>query len=308
MKPKINVVPPSAVVGKPMTVNGTGFPAKDQGIVMMDGLAPGMVFTATDNGSFSVSFPIPETIAGTHKIVANSTKLTSDVANVNFAIGPAIKLSPEKPDVGSEAQLIGNGFAANSQVSITYNSNQMPNPPVTDAKGNFTYMIKIVESANKAPDIIATDKAGNSTKFGMLLESTAPPKPAIVSPKDRDQTFGFMGSETITFKWSPVQDASGVSYTVEVGDNLEFFPLKPGMRKDALSGTSATMQIPPGTYFWRVRAVDGVGNEGEWAISPNFFKVGVISFWYLLGGGIVILIVFVLLIRAFVTRLKAYYG
>jgi hypothetical protein len=308
VKPKITIDPPNAAAGKTMTVSGTGFPAKDQGVVIMDGTAPSLPFTASDNGSFNVSFPVPETAAGTHKIVANSTKLTADVANVNFGVGPSIRLSPENPDVGTEAQVIGNGFAANSQVSVIYNNVAIPNPPTTDAKGSFTATIKVVESGQKAPNVVATDKAGNSTKVGMLTDSTPPSKPSIVSPKDKDQTFGFMSTEAVSFKWSPVNDPSGVTYTVEVGDNLDFFPLKPGMRKDAVSGTSVTMQIPPGTYFWRVRATDGVGNEGEWAVSPNFFKVGVISFWYLLAGGVVILVVFILLIRAFVTRLKDYYG
>jgi len=307
VKPIIAVETSKVTVGGSIVVKGMGFPVEDEGTVIMDGIEPGIDFVADDIGSFSVEYQVPEIIAGTHKFVATSENLIVETVNTTFSVDPILLLSPENPPVGSEAQLTGHGFAANSQMNIVYNTVQLSNPPVTDSKGSFDFKFKVIESSDKAPIITATDKAGNTTQYGMPLESTAPPKPFIISPKERDQTFGMMGSQLVTFQWSPVSDPSGVTYTIEVGDNLEFFPLKPGMRRDGLASTSVTLEIPPGLHFWRVRAVDGAGNEGEWAMSPNFFKVGSISLWYLLVGGAVILVVFIFLVRAFVTRLRDYY-
>ena len=308
VKPKLTVDPPNTTVGKQVTVTGTGFPDKDQGNIIMDGLTPGVPFIANSVGSFSISMPISETIAGSHKFAASSPKLFADAPIMTFDVGPSIKLSPENPEVGSNVTISGNGFAATSPVSVIYDSIQLPNTATTDSKGNFSHTFKITEGSQREHKIVVTDKAGNTARYGMPMENTPPPKPAILSPKGKDQTFGFIGSEMVPFSWTPVTDPSGVTYTLEIGENLEFFPLKPGMKKADLVKTSWSLEIPPGTYFWRVRAVDGAGNEGEWSVSPQFFKVGVLSIWYLVAGAAVILIVFVLLIRAFIIRLKDYIG
>ena len=45
-------------------------------------------------------------------------------------------------------------------------------------------------------------------------------KPEIISPKDKDQTFGFTGAEPVTFAWMPVSTSSNVTYTLEIADSL----------------------------------------------------------------------------------------
>jgi hypothetical protein len=308
IKPKLSVEPSTAIVGSSLTIKGTGFPSEEEGTVVMDGLLPGMEFKANDLGSFTVDMTIPETIAGNHKLVANAPRLFADTALTSFDVKPQITLYPENPEVGADVTISGNGFASSSPVSITYDAVQLADKPTTDEKGKFSFTFKVTEGSNDKHEIMATDKAGNTARYGMPLEITPPPKPAILAPKDPQQTFGLIGAEIVAFSWTPVSDPSGVTYIVEVAENLDFFPLKPGMRKTGLSETTWSVEVPPGTYFWRVRAIDGAGNEGEWAVSPHFFKVGIISLWYLIGGGAVILIIFILLVSAFIKRLKDYYG
>ena len=79
------------------------------------------------------------------------------------------------------------------------------------------------------------------------------------------------------------------------------------MRKTGLTGTTYSVKIEPGTYYWRVKAVDGAGNEGEWAISPYPFKVGFFSTWYLVIGGLLFLFLFIMLVRVFLRRLREYF-
>lgn len=308
IKPKLAVEPASATVGTPLTIKGTGFPSEEQGTIIMDGISPGMEFQADKLGSFSLEMIVPDTIAGNHKLVANSPRLFADNALTSYEVKPQITLFPEKPEIGADVTISGNGFAAISPITITYNSIQLEDKPTTDDKGIFSFTFQVSEGSETQHEVIATDKSGNTAKYGLPLETTAPPKPTILYPKDPQQTFGLLGSDVITFNWTPVTDPSGVTYTIEIAESLDFFPLKPGMRKTNLAVTSWSVEVPPGTYFWRVKAIDGAGNEGEWAISPNFFKVGVISLWYLIAGGAIILVVFALLVRAFVKRLRDYYG
>lgn len=308
VKPSIKVEPEKAQVGQKITIKGYGFPASEDGTVVLDGITPGMPFSASKLGSFSIEMLVPECIAGTHKLVANQSKLFADTPSATFNVVPYVTLTPENPEVGADVTISGKGFAASSQVTIKYDNKELNEKPTTDGKGNFSHTFKVTEGTGKEHKIIVTDKAGNTATYGMPLETTPPPKPAILSPRNAGQTFGFIGSAVVTFNWTPVSDPSGVTYTIEVGENLEFFPLKPGMRKSGLTETSTTIEIPPGTYFWRVRAIDGAGNEGEWSISPHYFKVGIIPMWYLIGGAIVILIVFILLLRAFFKRLRDYYS
>jgi hypothetical protein len=67
------------------------------------------------------------------------------------------------------------------------------------------------------------------------------------------------------------------------------------------------MRLEPGTYYWRVKAIDGAGNESEWALSPYPFQVGLFSGLYLAGGAVIFVIVFIFIIRAFFRRVREYY-
>jgi hypothetical protein len=308
VKPDITINPQAVSPGKSVTITGKGFPDDDEGEIAFDGSTTLIPFTTDDMGSFTATFIVPRTIAGSHKFVANSTKLYADSASANLAVEPFINLTPENPEVGAEVTISGDGFAAESPITIEYDGTAIAGVPPTDTLGSFAHTFTVTQGSQGEQKIVVTDKAGNSAKYGQTLENMPPPKPSIISPKEKDQVFGFMGDETVVFSWTPVSDPSGITYTIEVGENLEFFPLKPGMKKTGLTDTSCTIDVPPGTYFWRVKATDGAGNEGEWQVSPYFFKVGVISFWFLIGGGLVVIVVFVLLVRAFFRRLHDYYG
>ena len=96
-------------------------------------------------------------------------------------------------------------------------------------------------------------------------------------------------------------------YTVEVADNLNFFPLTAGMRRSGLTDPTVTMNIEPGTYYWRVLAVDPSGNKSKWALSPYAFQVGLVSLWAIVGVSFILIIIFIFLLRAFIQRIRGYY-
>jgi hypothetical protein len=93
-----------------------------------------------------------------------------------------------------------------------------------------------------------------------------------------------------------------------VAENFNFFPLMPGMRRSGLTESTVTMNIEPGTYYWRVQAVDPSGNKSKWALSPYAFQVGLINLWIVAGAGLLLIVVFILLLRAFIQRMRGYYN
>ena len=304
--PLVTVSPATVAPGVKVTLKGTGFPADDTGIILFDGKDTTVSVATSALGSFTAEYTIPDVVRGTHNFKVQTTKLLSaTTVTTNFEIAPGIRLDPPRPAIGSSLTIIGTGFASDKEITIYFDTVQVSKSPRTDVAGKFSYSFTVPESKEKNHTITVTDTAGNKATWELPLENEPPPKSATLAPKD--DRFGWFGPEEVTFSWKEVSDTSGVSYTVEVGNNLNFFPLSPGMRKTGITEPMTTMTIQPGTYYWRVRAVDGAGNEGEWALSPYPFTVGFFPLWSLIAGALIFLLLFILLIRSFTRRLKEYY-
>lgn len=305
VKSAMKVSPSPASPGSTVTIKGTGFTADGDIDLSLDSNAIDMDIEANELGSFTAEFTIPDAIAGNHNFeaVAKSTSLAK--ATASFEVVPGISLEPELPEIGGEVTVTGFGFAASSDISVKYDGIMMANSPQTDALGNFTYAFNVPESAEAEHEIVVTDGAGNTATWGVPLEGAAPEGPNTISP--RGQRFGWFGSQVVTFTWTDVDDPSGVSYILEIADNLNFFPLAAGMRKTDLTQPACITTLDPGTYYWRVKAVDGAGNESQWTLSPYPFKVGLFSVAYLVISGIICLLVFLFIIRAFFRRIKEFY-
>lgn len=307
VEPSINVTPQSCTPNSTVTIKGAGFPAKDENIKLsFDGTDTKISTLANGLGSFTSQFTIPETMAGSHQFKAydENQSFGNDVTTT-MQVGPAISMQPEHPDIGSEVTVTGRGFAARSIVAIKYDDVAVSNSPTTDEVGNFTENFNVPDSSASTHVITATDKAGNVATYGLPLESTPPETPNPISPVQ--ERFGWFGSQPVLFTWSQVSDPSGISYVLEVDKSLRFFPLEPGMRKSDLTEPNALMTLPPGTYYWRVKSIDGAGNESEWSLSPYPFQVGFFSGIYLAIGAIIFVIVFIFIVRAFFRRVREYY-
>jgi hypothetical protein len=310
--PDIKLSPSSGSPGSKVILNGTGFPANKKEVTLsFDGQDTALAISTSGVGSFSAEFAIPNTIAGKHEFKATVESISMVDASASLQVSPKISLEPEHPEIGAEVTVTGCGFAAKSQVSIKYDdisisSSPTDKPPITDWNGSFSHSFKVPESSKDNHVITATDKAGNVATYGLPLEGEAPPAPNTITPGEKQQRFGVFGSQLVIFTWTEVSDPSGVTYILEIDDNLNFFPLEPGMRKTGLTTPNCIIQLEPGTYYWRVKAVDGAGNESGWALSPYPFKVGLFSAWYLVMGGLIFVIIFILIVRAFFRRIREY--
>ncbi len=303
--PDLQASPSPAAPESQVTIKGTGFPA-DQAInVTFDGQDTGLNVTTNELGSFAAPFTIPNSPAGQHEFNGSFGAGTTEYAAGSVTVRPMITLNPENPDIGQEITVAGNGFAAANTVSLKFDDVDVTSSPSTDANGSFSCNFKVPSTTISKHTVVATDRAGNTTRFGVALDSTPPPVPSTISSSV--QGGGLAGPQLVTFTWTDVSDPNGISYTLEIADNLYFFPLAAGMRKTNLTNTDLTLSLPPGTYYWRVKAVDGASNESGWALAPYPVKVGVFSPWYLIIGGLIFLIVFILVVRAFIHRLRQYY-
>jgi hypothetical protein len=305
--PDLKATPSSGSPGAKVTVKGTGFPANKDVKLSFDGKDTKLDISANGIGSFSTNFAIPDTIAGKHEFKVTVDNMSLGDIITSLQVSPKISLSPAHPEIGAEVTVSGRGFAANSKVSIKYDDASISNSPTTDLDGSFSEIFNVPESSKENHVITATDAAGNTATYGLPLEGEAPPAPDAISPGEKQQRFGVLGAQFVTFTWSDVFDPSGVTYTLEIDNNLSFFPLEPGMRKTGLTKPTCTIQLGPGTYYWRVKAVDGAGNESAWALSPYPFQVGLFSTWVIVGLVLVFVIAFIFIVRAFFRRVREYY-
>jgi len=307
--PIISVSPSSGPPGSKVTVKGAGFPVKKKDLKLnFDGKDTKLDIISNELGSFTAQFTIPDTISGKHEFKTIDENMSIGDVSASLQVNPKIILEPELPEIDSEVTVTGSGFASTSQVSIKYDDIAMPSPAdkplTTNANGSFSHKFMVPETPESDHVVTATDKAGNVATSGMVMESSAPPSPNLIYPCD-GQRFGWFGPQLVTFKWEAVSDPSGVTYTLDVGQNIPVWP--PTATKTGLTGTTYAFRLEPGTYFWKVKAIDGAGNESEPAQAPYPFRVGFFSIWLVVGGIIIFAAIFILIVRAFFRRVSEYY-
>jgi parallel beta-helix repeat protein len=110
------------------------------------------------------------------------------------------------------------------------------------------------------------DAAGNqgawSESFTLLIDTVAPLAPSLLSPADGT----FTSDNTPAFAWGAVTDPSGLTYDLQVDNDPDFS--SPEVKQTSLVDNTytSTAELVDENYSWRVRAVDGVGNVGEWSV------------------------------------------
>jgi hypothetical protein len=260
VKQGIVLTPSSARTGDTITVSGTGFPAADRGYVSMDGGLSAVSFTTNDKGSFSIPFNIPDTTEGSHSIKASSQALGAD-------------------STSELLQIVGKN---NLTTLITIQPSTptiTPNPPAAPT-GNPA----------APPNVNPSGNVPANNQIGSKLSQ--PEKPAIISP--RNDSIGWFGSQPVSFKWS-AQSGSSIKYKLEIGSDPNFASK---ISKSGITDTSYTLNVPSGTYWWRVKTVDSNGNESDWAYSPYTFSVGSFPGLPLIIGGLILVIILLFWMRA----------
>jgi hypothetical protein len=293
----VRIKPESGYVGDSITVSGCGFGSSESDItVTLDGGVAKSGITANSEGCWTTSLAIPATNSGSHFIDAYSASTAAaDVADAKLTIASKIALEPNEGYVGCNIVVNGTGFGADKELTIKYDSAAVATELATDAQGNFQVEIKAPRSLGGKHNITAADTSGASAAVVFMMETTPPPLPQVVSPKDGSRV-GLFDRAAPTFEWTAVSDPSGVNYSLQISSQSDFATTL--LTKEELTEPKYTLTdaeaLPRGQYYWKIKAVDGAGNDSGWS-TPILVKIGFMPLW----AFIVIAVIAV----AFLTRL-----
>jgi hypothetical protein len=305
VEPKITLVPAEQEGGKEVTVIGAGFEAEYSITITLDGnrVETNPRYISTDfKGSFSCVFGAPLYDSPTTINVVASDRYINK-AEAQLVVLGGIRLGPvtsaaSPGHAGMELTIYGTGFASGATVTITYNEGDeviATETTAADPSGNFNFVFTVPPSAAGSHVITATGD-GTTTKAAVFtMESDAPPVPLPRLPGAASTA-----EEQARFDWGDVTDPSGVSYTLQVASDVDFNTLvvdKQGIPFSEYTLTGNEKLVPAGqkAYYWRVKAVDGASNEGEWS-SVGLFYVGFSrtamsgGVWYILYGLIALML------------------
>jgi hypothetical protein len=286
-------------IGDGLYISGVGFEANETGIkVTYDGSLAVSNITADAKGSWSDKLDVPPSSRGQH-IIDASGEITraSDIVDAIVIVSPKVELNPTSGAIGNEITVHGTGFAANQVITISYDGAKVASNAATDAKGIFTTSFKIPKSKAGDHTITVTDPTAAVFSMKLSVESAPPPTPNLISPEAGSE-FGFFGKTTVTFRWSTVEDPSGVYYVLEISPSPDFAGTI--IRKEGLTGTEYALTVDEsltkGNYYWRVKAVDGADNQGDWT-NGQLFKIGGIDWWLPLIVALAVIVVIVIIWR-----------
>jgi hypothetical protein len=284
--------------GDTLFVTGVGFQENESNIkVTFDSMQVKEGISADAHGSWSTQFDVPASSRGDHAVNAfgDATKV-SDSTGYTVAITPEVIINPTSGSVGENTMLSGTGFGANRPLTITYDSKLVNTPATTDPRGSFSTAFKPPASGAGTHLLTVSDSTQAMGTASFTIESTPPAAPSPISPEPGAK-FNLFDNKPIDFRWSVVEDPSGVVYTLELSQKADFSGSV--VRKENLDKPIYTLGIQErpaaGEYYWRVKAVDLAGNASGWSQSQLMMVTG-FDFLWIIGLAIVALAVIGLVI------------
>ena len=309
IRPGISISKSSGSAGDSITVKGSGFQEDERDIqILFDSTVVAEDIEADDEGAWEETFTLPEMPAGEYDVTAEGEDTDKDdIRAASFEVKAGLVLSPVTGHVGTELTVSGSGFDAGKAVVITYDDDQVATA-TTDAKGSFSEVsFEVPESMHGEHQVTAEDTMGTQVTAIFTMESQPPPIPALISPSNGSR-IGLAGGVTPTLEWSGVTDDSGVTYSLQVADHEDC--ADPVISVTGLTEPGYTIPdtqaLSHGTYYWRVKAVDGAQNDSGWT-AVNFFKAGLLPRWGFIAAIAAIVVLIGLLIYFFIMRRRKYY-
>src|SRR5207245_4560429 len=117
LTPTISLNPTSGPAGTNVTVTGNNFSPNSAIVISYDGASVTTIpaSTTTDlTGSFSATFTVPASTAGSHTVKA--TDASANSASVQFTVTPSISLTPTTGPTDTVVTIKGTGFATKSGI------------------------------------------------------------------------------------------------------------------------------------------------------------------------------------------------
>ncbi len=272
VEPASDISTTSGMIGDSVTVSGTGFGDGVTVAVNFDGDEVATGNTGAD-GSFSITFEVPGVGPGTYDVEVEDEDGNS--GSVEFTIASEVGISPATSPgspghVGMEMTISGTGFKPNHEITITYTTTPIIFTTTSEADGSFSYTFEVPPSEPGAHTITATDGT-TALEVDFIMESAAPPIPQPLLP-----LMDTKPEQPVYFDWQDVTDPSGATYTLQLARDKGFTDIV--LEEKGLTVSEYTMSEEvelestkkDEPYWWRVKVVDGAGNESGWTGAGSF--------------------------------------
>jgi hypothetical protein len=241
--------------------------------MILDSLVGGSSFTyPLNHGSYqwrirgensayetSYTFPMTFTMIASDDLTTQQVQLLAP-ANSVFTADTSITLSWEILEAAESysLQLLKNGGLIHSETALTTTVYNVASS-LTAEDAQYTWKVKAVNSNGES--------AFSSRNF--TIDRTAPNLPVNISPPD-NATANL--NTDVTFTWTAPSETgatgSPISYTLQIATSQNFTNI-------VHTATTSTTTLPytftsAGTYYWRVKASDALGNQGAY---NNSYKI-----------------------------------
>jgi len=265
----IVVSPSSGAIADELTVSGTGFGGGSDVSLYFNNIM--MAEEAADKyGSFEVTFKVPTLQSGTYGVEAEDDE--DNRAEVAFTVAAGASLNPDSGFVDAPVNVSGVGFKTGALVTVTYDEQEVATAVPGD-NGTFSVAFGVPPSNAGHHTVTITDGT-NAVTVIFTMEAEAPPVPVPVLPEEDTRA-----EAAAEFDWEDVSDDSGVTYTLQVAtkDNFaaSYIVLEQAGLTDSKYAVAEGEELEPSSkeapHYWRVKAVDGAGNESEWSSVSSFY-------------------------------------
>ncbi|MBN1692113.1 MAG: hypothetical protein JW845_00990 [Dehalococcoidales bacterium] len=251
----------SAAAGDVINASGTGF-ASQSAVTIIFGSTAVTIAQADYFGSFEIDFYVPPVKPMTYDVRAQDNFGNIDV--IQFTVTAGANLSESIGTTGSELTVNGSGFIAGHTITVYYDDVPITTT-VADNNGDFTATFTVPPGGGS--HVITVSDGTNTRNYNFSLERDPPTVPVLSLPIDESMT-----KAEAFFDWEDVVDPSlPVTYNLEIASDINFASVilyKTGIEisQYLLAESeilSASFKDSP--YFWRVKSVDGAGNESEYS-------------------------------------------
>ncbi|HUU64780.1 MAG TPA: IPT/TIG domain-containing protein [Dehalococcoidales bacterium] len=286
----------TATVGSELTVSGTGFLVNSTITIEYDGVAFAQI-TADANGAFRAVLRVPVSQHGNHVITVSDGDSTRQLAFVMESEAPPVS-APLLPRGTSEVKAETHfdwedvddpslPITYRFQVALDINfSSVVLEKKLTASEYTLTKEERLATVKKESPyywRVKAIDGAANESEWSApeSFYVAAPPAPTLLLPEVDTKA-----DSLVYFDWEDVTNLSPpMTYHLQVTSDKGFTSLvleKKGLAKSEYAVTeeeklaSVKKELP---YYWRVRAIDSVANEGEWSKSGSFYIAFTFPIW-----------------------------
>jgi len=300
--PAAKIRPLSGPVGTEITVEGFGFRVGEDGItIAFDGEIIVCNIVGSSDGSWQSTARIPPSIKGKHRITVYGSSFTpiGTVPDFDFEVIPSLYLEPSAGKTGNKVNVSGTGFSENESINLTFDNTSLDTEILTSNLGSFSTTFLVPQLKEKEHTVIASGSMGNSAKSIFTANKPPPATPKLESPAPNASIMIFNSfvdviSNTLmyaarlfkrsdndvypyphpkaVFIWSQSTNSDDNNYTLQIASQSDF--AKTTLIRNNISNPRYVMsqydELPPGTYYWRVKALDSIGNKSSWSDVLNF--------------------------------------